>query len=121
VLLRRAALVAAGGAVGTTARLMLGMLVADAPGGALLANVVGALLLGVVTALLPASDLRLLLGTGLLGGFTTYSAFAVDVVLMWGDSPVSAAGFIGASLLGGLLAAAVGLRVGARLSRGRAS
>ena len=119
--LRRAALAAGGGAVGTAARLGLGMLIADGPAAVLVANIAGALLLGILTARLPASDLRILLGTGMLGGFTTYSAFAVDSVELWSASPALAAGYVAASLVGGLLAAWLGLRIGGSLGGRRAS
>lgn len=112
VVLRRAALAALGGTLGTAARLGLGMLIPDAALGVLAANLVGALLLGILTARLPAPDLRILLGTGLLGGFTTYSAFTVDAVGLWGASPVMAAGYVVVSIAGGLAAAALGLRLG---------
>lgn len=118
--LRRAALAAVGGTLGTAARLGLGMLI-DAPAAALAANLAGALLLGILTARLPAGDLRILLGTGVLGGFTTYSAFAVDGVELWGASPALSVGYIAASLAGGLLAAWLGLRIGGSLRRGSAS
>ncbi|WP_313362714.1 cytochrome c biogenesis protein CcdA, partial [Microbacterium sp.] len=72
--LRRVLLVALGGTLGTAARLGLGLLVPDLGGfplAVLPANVLGALLIGVVAARLPASaELRLLLGTGLfVAGF----------------------------------------------------
>ncbi|QMU97032.1 CrcB family protein [Microbacterium esteraromaticum] len=119
--LRRAALAATGGAVGTAARLGLGMLITGAPSAVLTVNIVGALLLGVLTARLPSGDLRILLGTGLLGGFTTYSAFAVDGVELWEASPLLAVGYIAVSLAGGLLAAWLGLRLGGALGRRSAS
>ncbi|MFJ4045646.1 fluoride efflux transporter FluC [Microbacterium sp. NPDC089987] len=115
--MRRAALAAAGGAVGTAARLGLGMLISDAPIAVLVANIAGALLLGILTARIPASNLRILLGTGMLGGFTTYSAFAVDSVELWAGSPALAGGYIAASLAGGLMAAWLGLRIGGSLGR----
>jgi fluoride exporter len=124
VSLRRVLLVALGGTLGTAARLGLGLLVDD-PGGfplaVLLANVLGALLIGVVAARLPASaELRLLLGTGVLGGFTTYSAFMTGTLALWASAPVLAAAYAAGSLVLGLLAAAVGLRVG-RPRRGGAA
>lgn len=119
--LRRAALAAAGGMVGTAARLGLGMLIADAPAAVLVANLAGALLLGILTARLPASDLRILLGTGLLGGFTTYSAFAVDSVELWAATPALAVGYVVFSLASGLLAAWAGLRIGGASGRRSAS
>jgi CrcB protein len=114
---RRAALVALGGMLGTAARLGLGMLVPDAALGVLVANIVGALLLGILTARLPASDLRIFLGTGVLGGFTTYSALAVDGVQLWASAPVLAVGSVVVSLAGGIAAAALGLRLGTERRR----
>jgi CrcB protein len=52
---------------------------------------------------------RLLLGVGLLGGFTTMSAFALDTAELWLRSPVSAAGYALATIAGSLGAVAVGL------------
>jgi CrcB protein len=80
-------LVVLGGAVGTSARAAL--LLVDAPVWQTLAvpaiNVVGAFLLGVVTGLVVrqgdtarARSARQFFGTGVLGGFTTYSTFALQ-------------------------------------------
>lgn len=113
---RRVLLVAAGGTVGTAARLGLGLLIPDAAGiplAILVANVVGALLIGILTARLPgAIELRLFVGTGILGGFTTYSAFATGTVSLWAHAPLVAVGYAIGSLVLGLAAAAVGLRIG---------
>ncbi|MBS0022935.1 CrcB family protein [Microbacterium paraoxydans] len=114
--LRRVLLVALGGTAGTAARLALGLALPD-PGGlplaVLLANVVGAFLIGVVAARLAASsELRLLLGTGVLGGFTTYSAFMTGTVALWGTAPLLAVAYVAGSLMLGLGAAALGLRLG---------
>lgn len=121
--LRRVLLVAAGGTLGTAARLGLGLLLPDAggmPWSVFAANVLGALLIGVVAARLPASaDLRVFLGTGILGGFTTYSALAVGTVTMWADAPGLAAAYALGSVATGLLAAALGLRWGTPRSRPR--
>lgn len=119
--IRRAALAAAGGAVGTAARLGISLLTLDAPGAVLAANLVGALMLGILTARIPPSDARVFLGTGMLGGFTTYSAFALDSVELWATSPALAGGYIAASIMGGLLAAWLGLRIGGALGRRSAS
>lgn len=122
--LRRILLVAAGGTVGTAARLGLGLALPDAGGvpvAVLVANVVGALLIGVLAARIPAStDLRLLLGTGVLGGFTTYSAFMTGSVELWADAPALAFAYAAGSLVLGLGAAALGLRI-ARPRAGAAS
>ncbi len=114
--LRRVLLVALGGTIGTAARLGLGLALPDAGGfpvAILVANVLGALLIGVVAARLPASaDLRLMLGTGVLGGFTTYSAFMTGALELWTDAPILAAAYAIGSLALGLAAAALGLRLG---------
>lgn len=86
-------LVAAGGATGAVARYLLGVqamrsLGGGWPYGTLAANVLGGLLMGVligVLALRGGADQerwRLLLGVGVLGGFTTFSAYSLEVVLM---------------------------------------
>ena len=115
-------IVAVGGAVGTAARLALGMLFVDAgvmP--VLIANVVGAFLIGILMARPvdrlrePARvDLRLLLGTGALGGFTTYSAFMTGTIGLWAQAPILAVAYAAGSLALGVGAAALGLRLGRR-------
>lgn len=122
--LRRVLLVALGGTLGTAARLALGLIVPD-PGGfpfaVLLANLLGALLIGVLAARLPgSSDARILLGTGVLGGFTTYSAFMAGSIALWHTTPLLAVAYAAVSLVLGLGAAALGLRLG-RPRRGAAS
>lgn len=57
------------------------------PFGTLLVNLVGSFLMGVVAGLLPLKggtvpELRIFLATGLLGGFTTFSAFSLDTVAL---------------------------------------
>ncbi|MFF7291287.1 fluoride efflux transporter FluC [Microbacterium sp. NPDC008134] len=113
--LRRVLLVAAGGTLGTAARLALGLLLPDEgfPTAILIANIVGALLIGVLAARLPSSsEVRLLLGTGVLGGFTTYSAFMTGTLALWADAPLIGAAYAAGSLVLGLAAAALGLRLG---------
>ncbi|ODT85405.1 fluoride efflux transporter CrcB [Phenylobacterium sp. SCN 70-31] len=95
-------LVAGGGAVGATARYLLGVqamrtLGSAWPYGTFAANVIGGFLMGVlagVLALRGGADQekwRVLLGVGVLGGFTTFSAFSLEVALMierraWGQA-----------------------------------
>lgn len=78
-----ALLVAVGGAAGALLRWAVGHWLATSglPWATLVVNVVGSLLLGVVAA---ASDgwPRTLLGTGVAGALTTYSAFALETVLL---------------------------------------
>ncbi len=86
-------LVAAGGAAGAVARYGLGVqamrLWGSAwPYGTLAANVIGGMLMGVLVGWLAfrggadQERLRLLLGVGVLGGFTTFSAFSLETALM---------------------------------------
>lgn len=113
---RRVLLVFLGGTAGTAARLAVGLWVPDA-GGIPLAtfavNIVGAFLIGLLAARMPqTTDRRVLLGTGVLGGFTTYSAFMTGTVELWAAAPALAAAYAVASLVLGLAAAALGLRLG---------
>lgn len=114
-------LVAAGGAVGTLARDAVLQPRPDADGAfplsTLTVNLLGALLLGwVLAALVPRRrSLRPLLATGLLGSFTTFSGLATGAVLLLdAGRPVVAAVYALSSVVGGLVAARLGLWVGAR-------
>lgn len=119
--LRRFLLVALGGTVGTAARLTLALLIPDAAGiplATLAANVLGALLIGVLAARLPSSaDMRVFLGTGILGGFTTYSAFAVGTIELWSETPMLAVGYALLTLVLGVAAAVLGIRLGRKRKR----
>lgn len=86
-------LVAAGGATGAVARYLLGLqamrsLGGGWPYGTLAANVLGGFLMGVLAgalALRGGADQekwRVLLGVGVLGGFTTFSAYSLETALM---------------------------------------
>jgi CrcB protein len=80
--------------------------------GTLLVNVVGCFLLGVLVARWPeARWLRPFVGTGVLGGFTTFSTFALETDRLLDHAPLVAVLYLGSSLLLGLGAAALGLRV----------
>lgn len=89
----RLLLVAAGGAVGSVARYMVGVqamrLFGSAwPYGTLTVNVVGGFLMGVLASWLAhrgsvnSEQWRALLGVGFMGGFTTFSAFSLETALM---------------------------------------
>jgi CrcB protein len=91
--MRTLLLVAAGGALGSVCRYLLGVRLFKAfgpglPYGTFAANLIGGLLMGVlvgVLALRGGGDQerwRLLLGVGVLGGFTTFSSFSLEAALM---------------------------------------
>ena len=123
------ALVLAGGTAGTLLRYGLSTLLAGhgtLP--TLLVNVSGALLLGALLELLARLGpdegrrraVRLGLGSGLLGAFTTYSALATEVVLDLRDGRLGTALAYGlGSASAGLVAAAAGIALAARLLRPR--
>ncbi|MDC7122012.1 CrcB family protein [Cellulomonas fimi] len=121
--------VAVGGAVGTLARYGLSHAVPDrggVPVATLVENVVGAFLLGLLLEALARSGpdtgrrrvARLGLGTGVLGGFTTYSTFALEVVdrLADGRTGLALAYALGSVVLG-VAACTGGVLVGARRHR----
>jgi CrcB protein len=120
------AVIAAGGAVGSLARHSVSLIIGShdpsaLPWATLGVNVAGCLAIGVLATTLPVvADrwwLRPLLITGVLGGFTTFSAFALETgVLIDTGSAGLAAGYVGGTVLAGLLAVHLG-RVLARGSR----
>ena len=80
-------LVAAGGALGSVLRFLVSTLSAQAfgaafPWGTLLVNLLGSAAIGLLGGLGIGGAWRLLLVTGLLGGFTTFSAFSLEMVLL---------------------------------------
>ncbi len=111
-------LAALGGALGALARWGVATALPHSPGGwpwaTLLVNLTGCLLLGALAAGLAARSpeppwARPFLAVGVLGGYTTYSAFAVEAVgLVEAGDPVLAAGYVLVSVLGGVLAVAAG-------------
>ena len=108
-----------GGAVGSgarylTGRAMLTLLGANYPFGTLAVNLIGGLLMGVLVGVLArntASETwRLLLGVGVLGGFTTFSAFSLDVVTMIERGAFGVAfGYVLVSVIGSVAALFAGL------------
>jgi fluoride exporter len=120
-------LAALGGALGALARWAAAEALRTAPGGwpwaTLLVNVTGCLLLGVLVGVLAARPpeptwARPFLAVGVLGGYTTYSTFAVEVVDLVDDGAVAvAAGYVLVSVAGGVAAVALGALAGRRASR----
>ena len=105
-------LVAGGGAVGSVLRYALSVLAVQSlgagfPWGTLAVNVIGSALIGVCGGLGVSGEWRLLLVTGMLGGFTTFSAFSLETGLLWQRAWWLAAAYVAASLVLGLAAFAV--------------
>jgi CrcB protein len=114
-------LVALGGAVGSVARYKLSGLILHHtidwrfPAGTFAVNVIGCLVAGVLAGLAEEHDLlspdaRILLFAGLLGGFTTFSAFGLETMFLLkrGELAVAAANVV-LSVVAGLLALWLGL------------
>ena len=114
------ALVAAGGVLGALARLGVDSATSDSlfPWPTLATNVVGAFLLGVLPALDVVRRSRrvaVALGPGVLGGFTTVSAWVGGVRELADAGHVALAGlYLAVTLVAGLVAASVGRRVSHR-------
>jgi CrcB protein len=86
------------------------------PLGTLAVNLSGALLLGVLVGLGAGGDTLRLLGTGLLGAYTTFSAWMLETErLVAGGRPRAAAANIAVSLALGLLAVWLGRELGAAI------
>jgi len=116
------ALVGVGGAVGSMARYMTGVAVGrlfpSSPTwtGTFVVNVLGGLLMGVLVGALAVKvsengeRWRLLLGVGVLGGFTTFSSFALDAVgLLQRRDELSLAGYVAGSVMLSIFALMLGL------------
>ena len=119
----RLLLISAGGALGTAARFllstwMLGALGPAFPYGTLAVNLIGSFLLGAImqaglqTALLSPTA-RLVLGTGVMGGFTTYSSFNHETLQLAHQGRLGlACANLAVTVVGCLLAGAAGLAAG---------
>lgn len=114
-------LVGAGGFLGSGLRYSMSLAVqrilptASFPWATLAVNVIGCLLIGLLVGWRPPLEpgARLFISFGLLGGFTTYSAFALDTLLLGQQGNYMLAfGNVGLQLLLGLSAVWVGMLVG---------
>lgn len=112
--------VAAGGALGASARYltsaaMLRWMGPGFPWGTLTVNIVGSFIMGLAIALFAlklnlSGEMKSFLTTGVLGGFTTFSAFSLDAALMWERGEAGAAGaYVLASVVISILALFAGL------------
>lgn len=107
-------LASAGGAIGAGARHLVNvgmgrLLGTSFPWGTLTVNIVGSFLMGLVIEYIMlraagSAEMRAFLATGILGGFTTFSAFSLDVSLLIGRKEqgfavLYVAGSVGVSIL----------------------
>ncbi|TYT26687.1 fluoride efflux transporter CrcB [Luteimonas viscosa] len=122
--LQALALVGLGGAAGSIARYLLATWTMHAatpqkfPLGTFVVNLAGCLVAGLLAGLAErhpgwlSPDLRLLLFVGLLGGFTTFSAFGLETAqLLRRGEWLVATGYVGGSVLLGIGAVWLGLRL----------
>ncbi|MBB3560493.1 CrcB protein [Rhizobium sp. BK512] len=116
----QALLVAVGGAIGSLLRYYVGLgslrlMGPGFPWGTLIVNVVGCFIIGVFAEMTmrrfnASVELRLLLITGFLGGFTTFSAFSLDAITLFERGEVFAGGiYIAASVGLSMVAVMAGL------------
>ena len=116
--MRKLLLVCAGGAIGSGLRHLVGLGAAallgpGLPAGTFLVNVLGSFLIAVVMRLALGGRLpdaaRLFLATGVMGGFTTFSAFSVETLrFLAAGTPGAAAAYLAATVLACLSAGLAG-------------
>ncbi|MCB1396038.1 MAG: fluoride efflux transporter CrcB [Rhodobacter sp.] len=117
--------VALGGAIGASGRYLTGLVAIRLmgpgfPWGTLAVNVLGSFVMGVVVVVLghlSANRFAPLLMTGVLGGFTTFSAFSLDALTIWERGQQGlAAGYVAASVILSLGAIVAGLALARSLT-----
>ena len=112
--------VALGGAIGAVLRFLTGVgavrfLGAGFPWGTLTVNVVGSFVMGFLAVWLSGGRLSPFWLTGVLGGYTTFSAFSLETVTLMERGQIGLAGlYVGLSVLGSI----GGLMLGLWLARG---
>lgn len=116
-----------GGALGATLREYIMLMVQDPVDGfpldILAANLVAAFLLGLVAALhsrrIVSDDINALVGTGIMGGLSTFSSFVYGAVVLMAASTASAAvaaAYVAISIVLGYIAVIIGLKLGGQRS-----
>jgi fluoride exporter len=121
-----------GGGLGSMLRYLVGVQAASYfgpmtssqgwPWGTFLVNVIGCLAMGLCFRLLPFPETgepnaRLLLMTGVLGGFTTFSAFALDAAQLWMRQDLTGLSlYLAGTLFSTLAGVAIGLAIGKAVS-----
>ena len=119
-------LVGAGGALGAVARYACGALIGrwlpmNFPLPTLLINIIGSILMGVFIGLLgrfmpvQQAELRLFVAVGVLGGFTTFSSFSLDTIVLIERGALLQAGLY---VLMSVVLCVIGLYLGLLMTRG---
>ena len=114
--------VAVGGALGAVARYLIMIGVGHwvghgFPFATVLINIIGAFLLGCFVQIStvfwsPSAELRIFITVGILGSFTTFSALALDVYMLWERGQViEATGYVVISIIFGIIAFFTGVSV----------
>ncbi|MEM8750226.1 MAG: fluoride efflux transporter CrcB [Pseudomonadota bacterium] len=120
--MEHSAIIFLGGGLGAVGRHLVGLfalrhLGAGFPYGTLFVNVAGSLLIGLMIGIFAhrgaiGSSWQLFFTTGVLGGFTTFSAFSLDTLNLWQRGEVGlAAGYVAGTVAVSLLAVFVGLAI----------
>jgi CrcB protein len=112
-------LVGAGGALGAILRYFVATLIAATfPYATMLINITGSLamglLIGILARTLPPmqAEIRLFVAVGVLGGYTTFSAFSLDAVTLWERGDLTGAGlYVVISVVVSILALFAGLMI----------
>ncbi len=116
-ILRNILWIALGGAVGSVGRYLVSKCFEGSfPWGTLTVNILGSLLIGILTGLVAkgtlSPEMKLLLVTGFCGGFTTFSTFANESLSMMKAGQVALlALYIGVSVAVGIMAAYIGMQI----------
>lgn len=122
--MREITLVGLGGFAGSVLRYKVGALLlhtspnSQFPWATLIVNGVGCLLIGIIATMIERftsynAELRLLLITGVLGGFTTFSAFGFETMTLLRSGSIVFAGMnVGANIIVGLIGVWLGMYIG---------
>jgi CrcB protein len=97
-------LVAIGGAAGSVLRFLTSVIAIEVlgpafPWGTLAVNAIGSFVIGAMAGADVEGQARLLLVTGLLGGFTTFSAFSLEATMLWSRAPALSIAYVAVSVI----------------------
>lgn len=104
-------LVAVGGAAGSTLRYLISSLFLGMgwPWGTLLVNILGSFAMGLLAGTGLSAPQRLFWMTGVLGGFTTFSAFSLETAVLWERAHWEGVAYVALSLALGFAGFALGM------------